>query len=95
MKRSVNKKSSGGGEGISYWESMADGVVGLLLYVLLIVMLLILLLLRTTSEDYIDTVQGDNVTDFLVVTFTKASASDLRTKLYEKISEQIARERKK
>lgn len=64
MKRSVNKKSSGGGEGISYWESMADGVVGLLLYVLLIVMLLILLLLRTTSEDYIDTVQGDNVTDF-------------------------------
>ena len=29
---------------------------------------------------------GDSVTDFLVVTFTKASASDLRRKLHEKLS---------
>ena len=33
--------------------------------------------------------RGDNVTDFLVVTFTKASAADLRAKLYEKISAEI------
>ncbi len=31
--------------------------------------------------------EGDSVTDFLVVTFTKASASDLRRKLYEELSE--------
>lgn len=29
---------------------------------------------------------GDSITDFLVVTFTKASASDLRKKLYEEIT---------
>ena len=29
---------------------------------------------------------GDSVMDFLVVTFTKSSAADLKTKLYEAIS---------
>ena len=43
---------------ISYWESMADGVVALLLCILLILMLLILYLMRSTDEEYLG--ENDN-----------------------------------
>ena len=38
---------------VSYWESMADGLVALLLCILLILMLLILYLMRATEEVYV------------------------------------------
>ena len=38
---------------VSYWESMADGVIGLLLCILLILMLLILYLMRAKDDDFI------------------------------------------
>ena len=38
---------------VTYWEPMADGVIGLLLCVLLILMLLILYLMRAKDYDYI------------------------------------------
>ena len=38
---------------VSYWESMADGVIGLLLVILLILLLLILYLMRAKDDDFI------------------------------------------
>lgn len=48
MKRSGKRDNE-----ISYWESMADGVVALLLCVLLILMLLILYLMHAADKEYV------------------------------------------
>lgn len=45
-------------EEVSYWESMADSMVGLLLCILLITLLLIMYLVRIPDEDYIDVNKG-------------------------------------
>lgn len=44
---------------VSYWESMADNMVALLLVILLILMLLIMYLVRIPDEDFVDLYQGD------------------------------------
>ena len=44
---------------ISYWESLADGVIGLLLCVLLILMLLILYLMHAKEDDLIGEGDGE------------------------------------
>ena len=55
--RSKQKKQYGE---ISYWESMSDILIGLLLCVLLIVLLLILYLIRIPDEEYIDEYAGSS-----------------------------------
>lgn len=46
-------------EEVSYWQSMADILVGLLLSALLIVLLLILYLMRVPEEEHVDDAYGD------------------------------------
>lgn len=47
-------------EEVSYWESMADSMVGLLLCILLITLLLIMYLVRVPDDDYTDLSLGDS-----------------------------------
>lgn len=44
---------------ISYWESMADSMVGLLLCILLVMLLLILYLVRVSDDKLVDETPGD------------------------------------
>lgn len=55
-KQKKNQKN----EEITYWQSMADGMVGLLLCILLILLLLILYLVRIADSDYVDKDPGDH-----------------------------------
>ena len=57
MKKQKQKRNY---EEVSYWESMADSMVGLLLCILLITLLLIMYLVRVTDEDYVDLEQGNS-----------------------------------
>lgn len=49
---------------VSYWESMADGMVALLLLILLIMMLLILYLVRIPDDEFVDLYEGDRFEDY-------------------------------
>lgn len=45
---------------VNYWESMADSILGLLLWILLIAVLLIMYLVRVPEENYKDLEQGNS-----------------------------------
>ena len=49
---------------VSYWESLADSMIALLLMILLIVMLLIMYLVRIPDEDFVDLYRGDQYEEY-------------------------------
>lgn len=58
------KKRNENNEEVSYWQPMADSMVGLLLCVLLVMLLLILYLVRVPDENYVDEEMGDSYEQF-------------------------------
>jgi uncharacterized surface anchored protein len=49
---------------VEYWQTLADGMVSLLLMILLILMLLIMYLVRIPDEDFVDIFRGDSYEDY-------------------------------